>query len=93
MLVVLALAGVLVPSAKADVPLPGTNNLWLDLWDFADNTNWTTYLNYTPISFTNISSVSAGPGDALVVGSTNAAWINFNVNEYNGWTNLTVDMG
>jgi len=93
MLVVLALAGVLVPSAKADVPLPGTNNLWLDLWDFADNTNWTTYLNYAPLSFTNISSVPAGPGDALVVDSTNAAWINYNVNEYNGWTNLTVDTG
>jgi hypothetical protein len=80
-------------AAKADVPLPSTNYPWMDYWDFADNTNWTTYLNFTPLSFTNISSVSAGPGEALVVDSTNVAWLNYNVSEYGGWTNLTVATG
>ena len=94
LLCLLSLLGLLAAGSAEAVPgTPGTNNPWMDYWDFADNTNWTTYLNYTPISFTNVSTAPAGPGNALVVDSTNSSWLNYNVNEYNGWTNLTVDTG
>ncbi len=81
-------------TASARVPgLPGTNYLWLDYWDFSDTNSWTTFLGYSPISFTNVTSSPLPNGTALVVSSTNAAWINYRANETNGWTNLSVNQG
>ncbi len=81
-------------TASARVPgTPGTNYLWLDYWDFADTTNWTTFLGFPPISFTNITSSPLPNGTALVVDSTNSSWLSYNVFETNGWTNLSISQG
>jgi hypothetical protein len=65
----------------------------LNSWSFQDRTNWTSDKGYAPVSFTNLDFSSLGNGASLVVSSTNPAWLNFNVVETNGATNLTVDTG
>lgn len=80
-------------TARATVPTPGTNYPWMDYWDFADTNNWTTFLNYQPISFNNLSSSLLPDGSALLLDSTNSAWLNYNVYETNGWTNITFVQG
>ncbi|MGP8201381.1 MAG: LamG-like jellyroll fold domain-containing protein [Limisphaerales bacterium] len=84
-------------SAIAQAPYPSTNSYsrpWLDYWPFSDTNNWTTALGYAPVSFTNVGVSCLGDGTALVVDdSTNAAWLQYNVWEKDGTTNLTVDVG
>ena len=90
----LSLFGPMGGSVRATVPLPddpGTN--WLDFWSFTDTTNWVSNLGYPPVLFTNLSSSPLGNGDALVLDSTNSAWLLYNVVENDGHTNLTVDRG
>ena len=84
----------LMPMARADSPFEniGTNVL-LDSWSFYDSTNWTSDNGYAPVSFTNLDFSYLGNGSTLVVNSTNAAWLQYNVVETNGATNLTVDAG
>jgi hypothetical protein len=65
----------------------------LNSWSFNDRTNWTSDYGTAPVSFTNLSYSWLGDGSSLVVDSTNAAWLRFNVMETNGATNLTVDAG
>jgi hypothetical protein len=66
----------------------------LDSWSFNDTNNWTSDLGYAPVSFTNLSVSYQGEGTAVVVdGGTNVAWLQYNVVETNGATNLTVDQG
>jgi hypothetical protein len=65
----------------------------LDSWSFRDNTNWTSDHGYAPVSFTNLSYSNLGNGASLVVNSNVLAWLQFNVLETNGATNLTVDTG
>src|SRR5207249_10025933 len=74
------------------VPPVGGSNPWLDYWSFG-NTNWLTDLGYAPLSFTNLSSSNLGDGSAVVVDSTNAAWLIYNVTEADNTNNLTVDVG
>src|SRR5439155_19541772 len=74
------------------VPPGGGSNPWLDYWSFG-NTNSLTDLGYAPLSFTNLSSSNLGDGSAVVVDSTNAAWLIYNVTEADNTNNLTVDVG
>ena len=46
-----------------------------------------------PVSFSNLDYSFLGNSHSLVVDSTNAAWLQYNVVETNGTTNLTVDTG
>lgn len=65
----------------------------LDSWSFADHTNWTSDYGYAPVSFTNLSFCQLGSGASLVVDTNEPAWLQYNVNESNGTTNLTVEQG
>ena len=83
--------------AFAQMPLPDT---YLDSWSFYDANNWTSDLGYAPVTFTNIESMTCWAtnetilGDnALLLDSTNAAFLQYNVVETNGYVNLTCDSG
>ena len=65
----------------------------LDSWSFYDSTNWTSDYGYAPVSFTNLDYSYLGNGSSLVLDSTNLAWLQYNVYENDGTTNLTVDTG
>lgn len=74
-------------------PTPPVKWPFLDAWSFYDHTNWISDLGYRPVSFTNLDFSMLGNGASLVVDSTNPAWLQYNVYEANGSTNLTVDIG
>ncbi|HEV2209091.1 MAG TPA: LamG-like jellyroll fold domain-containing protein, partial [Verrucomicrobiae bacterium] len=84
-------------SLRADVPMPGPGetNIVLESWSFEKTTNgpWASDDGYSPLSFTNLSTSNLGQGTALVVDSTNAAWLRYNSNEADGHTNITVSQG
>src|ERR1017187_4926161 len=86
-----------VPALQAQVPFPsggGTNSSpWLDSWSFNDTSGWTSDLGYAPVSFTNITWTWQGEWTALMVDSTNAAWLQYTVTESSGTNNLAVDQG
>jgi len=65
----------------------------LDSWSFYDTNAWTTDIGYAPVSFTNLNTSIFGDEGSLIVDSTNAAWLQYNVIEDDGTTNLTVDEG
>jgi len=65
----------------------------LDSWSFCDKTNWTSDYGYAPVSFTNLNYSYLGNGSSLVVSTNVPAWLQFNVVENDGNTNLTVDSG
>ena len=71
----------------------GPTNTPLDSWSFSDHTNWTSDLGYQPISFTNINYSYLGDGASLVADTNVPAWLQYNVYESDGTTNLTVDSG
>jgi hypothetical protein len=64
----------------------------LDSWSF-NFSGWLSDRTNAPISFTNLDFSQLGNGASLVVNSTNAAWLRYNVVETNGTTNLTVNAG
>ena len=65
----------------------------LNYWAFSD-TNWLSVYDYAPVSFTNLVNVpDSGYGNCLRLDSTNAAWLQYNVFESDGWTNLSVAHG
>ncbi len=68
-------------------------NTPLDSWSFYDHTNWTSDNGYFPVSFTNIISSQLGDFNSLVVDTNIPAWLQYNVYETDGTTNLTVDNG
>jgi len=90
-LLALTVAGLLLglASAWAVVPPGGP----LRSWSFSDTNAWTDDAGYSPISFTNLTSTTLGDGTALVVDSTNPAWLNFKVVEQDLTTNLALDQG
>jgi hypothetical protein len=94
---ILALLGVAASLNAVAQPAPSTNsnpNPWLDYWSFEDTNTWETALGYPAVSFTNLAVWVVGDGNAVVVDdSTNAAWLQYNVWEADGTTNLTVDVG
>jgi hypothetical protein len=95
----LAMSFALIPTARAVYFPPGSSTnaapvyTPLDSWSFQDSVNWTSDKGYAPVSFTNLSLSSLGTGTSLVVDSNVPAWLQYNVYETNGATNLTVDAG
>ena len=71
----------------------GPTNVPLQSWSFDDPTNWTDDLGYAPVSFTNLNWSYLGDGASLVVATNAPAWLQYNVYENNGTTNLTVNSG
>ena len=71
----------------------GPTNTPLMSWSFRDNTNWTDSGGYAPVSFTNLAYSYLGNGSSLVVDTNIPAWLQYNVFENDGTTNLTVDSG
>ncbi len=82
-----AMARAIVPAPPGSPPPP------LDTWSFSDTNSWTSDLGFAPISFTNLSVSLLGDGTAVVIDSTNAAWLRYNTTETNGTNNLRVDLG
>jgi hypothetical protein len=80
-----------IPAAVPTPPGPGPT--WLDWWDFSNTNTWATEYGFAPISFTNLSFSNLGDGIAVVVDSTNAAWLRYNVTESDGTNHLRVDQG
>src|SRR5882672_1150253 len=79
---------------RADGPAPpGGGPDWLDAWSFWDTDAWHSDLDHAPRSFTNLSWSFLGNGGALTLDSTNQAWLNYNCNEANGTTNLSLGVG
>ena len=68
-------------------------NTPLDSWSFEDSTYWTSDYGYAPVSFTNLAFSSLGNGASLVVDTNIPAWLNYNVYESDGTTNLIVNYG
>ncbi len=91
----LLLVGLVWPLSEAvGQGIPDTNTpVFLSSWSFTDTNAWVSDLDYAPLSFTNLSSSTLGNGPALVVDSADPARLQFNVVEYDGTTNLTVDQG
>ena len=89
----------LAPLAHAFImpPLGGTNSgpvyTPLNSWSFYDCANWTDDKGYAPVSFTNLSFSNLGNGSSLVVDTNIPAWLQYNVYENDGPTNLTVAIG
>ena len=50
-------------------------------------------MGYAPVSFTNLNYSHLGNGSSLVVDTNVPAWLQYNVYENDGTTNLTVDSG
>jgi hypothetical protein len=65
----------------------------LDSWSFYDNTNWTSDAGYPPVSFAGLAFSHLGNGYSLVLDTNVPAWLQYNVVENDGTTNLTVDSG
>jgi len=76
--------------AHAQMPptQPPTNSL--DSWSFTDTNAWTSDLNYSPLSFTNLLGDFYGDGISLMVDSTNPSWLQFGGFNSDGTTNLSV---
>lgn len=74
-------------------PGSGPTNIVLESWSFYDSTNWTDDDGYAPVSFTNIAFSPLGDFRSLVVDTNVPAWLQYNVWESDGTTNLTVDSG
>ena len=91
-LIVLCLTLLFSARLFADIPEFPTNNVypWLDSWSFYDTNYWTTDLGYAPISFSNITVSALGPGNSLQIDSPSSAWLQYNVYESSGATNLNV---
>ena len=68
-----------------------TNQTILDSWSFSDTNNWTTDQGFYPISHTNIAVSYAGPGNSLLIDSSDDAWLRYNIVETSGATNLQIE--
>ena len=68
-------------------------NTPLDSWSFRDTVTWSNDFGYAPVSFTNLNYSYLGNGRSLVVDTNIPAWLQYNVWENDGTTNLTVDSG
>jgi hypothetical protein len=65
----------------------------LDSWSFGNKFNpWNSDFGYAPVSYTNLNT-TLGDGWALDLDTNTAAWLQYNVYEADGRTNLTVNQG
>jgi hypothetical protein len=87
------LFGTLAGRAASIDPSSGPTNTPLDSWSFNDSTYWTSDNGYDPVSFTNLSISPIGNFRSLVLDTNVPAWLQYNVFESDGTTNLTVDNG
>jgi hypothetical protein len=88
------LMGLFAVTASGNVPEPpGSTPPLLDCWSFSDTNYWKSDLRFAPISFTNLSASLLGDGTAVVIDSTNAAWLRYNTTETNGTNELLVGLG
>ncbi len=92
------IAGLFFSAIKGTAQLPpgATNGVPytpLDSWSFYDNTDWTSDAGFAPVSFTNLAFSYLGDGASLVVDTNVSAWLQYNVVETNGATNLTLSTG
>ena len=71
----------------------GPGRTLLDSWSFRTSYPWTSDFGYTPVSYNYLDYSYIGNGASLVVDSTYQAWLQYNVLESDGTTNLTVDTG
>src|ERR1035441_952788 len=78
----------------AGTPIPPTNgtpsNPWLDSWSFADTNHWTSDPGFYPMSYSNIAVSAIGPCNSLDIDCQTNAWLQFNVYEPSGATNLNI---
>ncbi len=68
----------------------------LNSWSFANTNTWQSDKGYAALSFTNVAMSHEGNifgTFSTVINSTNPAWLQYNVFEADGKTNLTVDNG
>jgi hypothetical protein len=91
-------AGFLLGASSARAQLgpgsgSGPTNIVLESWSFYDHTNWLNDDGYSPVSFTNIAYSPLGDFQSLVVDTNVPAWLQYNVVENDGTTNLTVQQG
>lgn len=92
----LSVLALLVPGIACAVSLlPGgaAPDTSLDSWSFDNPAGWLSDRGYAPISYTNITSSDLGRNLALVMDSTNAAWLKYNTIETSGTNNLCVNQG
>jgi len=84
----------LAATAQAQLSIMPVNpNKQLDSWGFNDAT-WTSDLGYVPVSIDNLNNPPGFDGNALQVDySMGPAWLNYNVVEVDGTTNLTFNNG
>ena len=73
-------------------PAPPTNssNPWLNSWSFADTNRWASDLGYFPLSFTNLSVSTNGPGNSLLIDSRSESQLLFGTWNSDSSTNLNV---
>jgi hypothetical protein len=84
-----------VPAFCQPGPPPLPPDPWLDSYSFVDTTNWTSDMGYAPIAFTNLASIPEWEGNALLLDTTNSipAFLNYNIVEADGTTNLVFPAG
>jgi len=88
----MAMAFVVPPGVGGTNSSPFPPVQMLDSWTF-QNSNLVSDTGHAPLSSTNIFWSNLGFGSAPILNSTNPAWLQYNVYESDGTTNLTVDSG
>src|SRR6185295_14517179 len=83
----------LAGEVQAQAPPSDPTNSWLNSWTFYDTNTWCSDLGHVALSCTNLSVSLLGNGSAVVVDSTNVAWLHYKKVESDGTNNLTVDRG
>src|SRR5437016_4990857 len=93
-LISVAVLAALAEVAHADTPNPGSaTNSWLMSWSFND-TNYASDAGFGPLSLTNLALYQLDGLTALLLDSTNAAWLTYKIVEDDGTTtNLTLGRG
>jgi hypothetical protein len=93
-LLAVALLCGLVIGVQGVLPDPGGGtHPWLSFWSFGETNTWHSDLSYSPLSFTNIYGSPLGDANAVDIDSPSPAWLQYNVNEADGTTNLTLANG
>jgi hypothetical protein len=71
---------------------PPLTDVQIGAWSF-DDTNWLTDGGNPPMSFTNLENPSDWDGDALKIDSPHPAWLQYNIVENSGETNVAFTQG
>jgi hypothetical protein len=90
---VLLLAGMLIGSIAGTAHAQSPPDYFMYNWWYCEDTNWLGSAGYAPVSSSGLVNTNDGAGHALLIDSTNAAWLQYNTVENDGYTNLTVNRG